>query len=105
MNPIKVYAEGAPEFARLQEAADIMTKRSPLGRTYYVGDCYFDYGQNWMWTTILCAGGEFWDSYQALNPLHQRMILMDDDISATVDAIFADKFCPDRLPAGKRQTA
>lgn len=88
---IKVFNADSPEYARLQAAAELMTKRSPLGYHYHVGDTYFDFGQNWVWTTILCDGG-----YQALYPRDQERIITGD-IDAAVTAVFADKYCPDHI--------
>lgn len=92
---IRTYSNDSPEYARLKAAADIMTARSPKGYHYYVGDTYFDYGQEWVWTTILCDGGE-WGGYQALCPANQERILTGD-INAAVAAVFAGKYCPDRI--------
>ena len=92
---IRTYSNDSPEYARLKAAADIMTARSPKGYHYYVGDTYFDYGQEWVWTTILCDGGE-WGGYQALCPANQERILTGD-IDAAVAAVFAGKYCPDRV--------
>ena len=42
------------EFKNLKRVADILTTMSDDEEIQYVvRDCYFDYGQNWMWTTIL----------------------------------------------------
>lgn len=91
---IKTFSNDSPEFARLQRAADMLTEQSPRGYHYYVADTYFDFGQNWIWTTILCDGGE-WGGYQALNPAEQAQIITGS-IEEAIKAVFADKYCPDR---------
>lgn len=92
---IRTYSNESPEFARLQRAADIMTARSPKGYHYYVSDTYFDFGQDWIWTTILCDGGMF-GGYQALTPAEQERIITGN-IEDAVDAVFAGKYCPDHI--------
>ena len=97
MNTIKIYNPGTPEHDRLTKAAEIMTARSPRGYKYRVGVTYFDYGQGWEWTTILCdAAGDNLGGYQALNPREHEEILTGD-IEAAVASVFADKYCPDRI--------
>lgn len=99
MSSIKRYEPGSPEYQNLARAAALMTGKSPRGYHYTVGDCYFDFGQGWVWTTILSDGGE-WGGYQALNPREQEMIVLASsvaEIEAVVDEVFADKYCPDRI--------
>lgn len=95
---IKIFEHGSEAREKLNRAAHILTGLSPKGYRYYVGETYFDFGQDWKWTTILCKGGEFGD-YQALSPAEQeRIILADVPELATVAAdVLAGKFCPDRL--------
>ena len=92
---IKTFSNDSPEFARLQRAADLMTARSPKGYHYYVADTYFDFSQNWVWTTILSDGGE-WGGYQALCPRDQEAIITGD-IEEAVARVFADEYCPDHI--------
>ena len=96
---ISVFDKGSEEYERLQLAALMLTNRSPNGRTYYVGETYFDYGQGWKWTTILCHSGGTWGDYQALYPSAQDEIILAskiDELVAIVEGILADKHCPDR---------
>ena len=86
----------------LRRAAHILTGLSPLGYEYRVGETYFDYGQNWKWTTILChcTGNGFTDTYQALSPAAQEEIIMARDGAALVEAcerVLSGKFCPDKI--------
>ena len=97
-NSIKIYEPGTPECDRLIMAAALMTAKSPKHYQYYVDVTYFDFGLNWEWTTIICKGDDF--SFQALNPAEHEAIVdafAADTIIETVDAVFADKFCPDRI--------
>lgn len=95
---IKTFNSDSNEYKALDKAAQIMTERSPRGYKYYVGDTYFDYGQNWCWTTILSDGGE-WGSYQALCPRDQEAIITassQEALEKAIDRVFNDKYCPDK---------
>lgn len=97
-NYIKTFRNDSPEYSALNRAAQIMTERSPRGYHYYVGDTFFDYGQNWVWTTILSDGGN-WGGYQALCPRDQEAIIIaatPEALEAAIERIFADKYCPDK---------
>lgn len=94
---IKTYKLGDPEFENLYKLADILTRKSPNKYVYYVGDTYFDLGQNWMWTTVLCRGG--WSSYQALSPREQEEAILaksDAELEKIADSVLSDKYCPDK---------
>lgn len=98
---IKVYPKDSTEYNTLVKAAEIMTEMSPRGYQYRVGDCYFDFGQDWMWTTILCdgTGGNF-GGYQALYPRAHANIINaknNDELFDAIIQVFDDKYCPDRL--------
>lgn len=96
---IKRYDLNSPEFKNLMRAAHLFTGKSPNGYHYTVGDCYFDFGQNWVWTTVLSDGGDY-GGYQALTPREQEMIVLASsiaEIESVVDEVFADKYCPDRI--------
>lgn len=94
---IKTFKLGDPEFENLYKLADILTRKSPNKYVYYVGDTYFDLGQNWMWTTVLCRGN--WSSYQALNPREQEEAILansDAELEKIADSVLSDKYCPDK---------
>ena len=95
MSTIKIYNPGTTEYDNLRRAAALMTAMSPKGYTYRVGVTYFDFGQNWEWTTILTDGGE-WGGYQALCPRDHERIIMGD-IEGGVKAAMEDKHCPDHV--------
>lgn len=102
MDFIKRYASNTSEYDALRRASHILTGLSPNGWEYYVGETYFDYGQNWKWTTILChcTGNGFADTYQALSPAAQEEIITAGHGAALVEAcqrVLSGKFCPDRI--------
>ena len=74
---IAVFPEFSLEFERLVEVAMLLTKKSPKRFWYYVSETFFDYGQNWKWTTIMCTRGD--DTWQALNPREQEEIVFAND--------------------------
>lgn len=92
---IRTFEPDSHEYSRLKLAAAMMTVKSPCGYQYIVEDVYFDYGQDWVWTTITRNDPE-WGGVQALNPRQQEDIILADNIEAAVDAVFADKWCSDR---------
>ncbi len=102
---IKTYKLGDPEFENLYKLADILTKKSPNKYIYYVGDTYFDLGQNWMWTTVLCRGD--WSSYQALNPREQEEAILaksDAELEKVADEVLGDRYCPDSYKTYTKDT-
>ena len=78
-NAIKIFEKGTPERERLEQGAKMLTIASPNGTVYTVEDIYFDFGQNWMWTTII-ANTSKGDSYQALSPREQEDLLFSEDV-------------------------
>ena len=98
MNSIAVFKKGSREYELLDKLAMELTRKSPNHYKYYVDETYFDYGQGWMWTTVLCKSGKY--SYQALNPREQEEVLLSggscEEIAAIADEVLADKFCPDK---------
>lgn len=97
MSTIRQFAKGSEEYNRLNKMADILTENSPNGYRYYVNDCYFDLGQGWMWTTIICNKTDG-NSYQALSPVEQERIIYakDSELTSIAYDIFSSKYCPDK---------
>lgn len=95
---IRRYEPGTREYEKLEEAARLLTEKSPRGYRYYVGVTYSNFGYAWIWTTILCDGGGN-GGYQALMPHDQKAIFESDDLEAVVDEILGDKYCPDKVCA------
>lgn len=100
MDYIYIMPNGSQERKQLETAAAMLTLYSPCKYIYYVSETYFDYGQGWKWTTILCSKPDSrWGDYQALSPRNQEQIIEADSpekLAAAVSEVFSGKFCPDR---------
>jgi hypothetical protein len=62
------------------------------GKKYHVGETYFDYGQDWKWTTLLKDSD--YGSVQALTPAEQKMILSANtaqELGKAVDVVINRK--------------
>ena len=84
MNTIKVYKPEDIEYQRLVdfcEELNVKTKEENLPATFYVKNIYFDFGQNWMWTTICC---------NYLNPKQHEIIAMN--YITDLEEVFNDCF-------------
>ena len=103
MSFISTFKYHTPEREKLEAAAKMLTVFSPKKFTYYVDETYFDYGQDWKWTTILCEGNDYGsciNTWQALSPRQQENIIMADTPNAMADAVmgvFNGDFCVDKL--------
>lgn len=94
---IRTYSPDSDEYKKLTTAANVLTAVSPKGITYTVEDTYFDYGQRWMWTTLIAYDKTAsFGSYQALCPRDYEKILTTDDILATLSEIRTDKWWRDK---------
>ncbi len=71
------------EYAKLEAVAGMLTSFSPNNAVYEVEDVYFDYGQDWVWTTI-CRHG--YHDCQVLNPRQWETIIMASTIAEIIDA-------------------
>lgn len=86
---------GTKEYCKLESVANILQALSPNGAQYFVSDCFFDIGQNWVWTTIIRNG--FRDC-QILCPRDWERIITAEtpqDIADVVEAIRHDRFFGD----------
>ena len=77
---IAVYPVGTPKRTRLETAAELLNRTFPELGEFYVAQTYFDYGQRWMWTTILCRitdkkSYSYGESVQYLYPVDQHALL------------------------------
>ena len=71
---LNVFIEGSKEYQRLAAAA--ATIQSFTGKQCKIDMTYFDYGQNWTYTTILAESGlQVSKLYQVLNPKQQLNIV------------------------------
>lgn len=94
MSVIKVFSPDSIEYNRLAAAAAMMTAFSGGGIFYYVGKTYFDFGQDWKWTTILAEKKDsplMSKSWQAIYPAMQEKIIFTntpEDLAAVVSEYF-----------------
>ena len=85
---IKVFENGSDERAKLEKAAQLMNILHEEEGRHFVRETYFDYGQDWKWTTILCERpGSAWGAYQALCPADQEKILLATNGDELLDAV------------------
>lgn len=85
-----------PEFKKLVAVAKLLEAFSPNNAKYEVSDVYFDYGLNWMWTTI-CR--REYRECQVLCPRDWEMIMIAQtpaDLIYVVDLIRNDKYFGDK---------
>lgn len=94
-NLLKTYEYGTPEFERLSIAAQVLTAISPHKYKYRVEDTYFDFGQDWMWTTIIAYRPDG-ESYQALDPVRHVQILNSENLLWTLSEIIQNKYWLDK---------
>jgi len=90
------------EYRLLEELADKLTKLSPNGFKYWVGDTYLDYGSGWKWTTVLSedtVSPYFQSTYQAISPAEWLALMNGEDITYIAEHVLNDKYCPDRIKA------
>ena len=92
---LKVNSDG---YKNLEMVAAMLEYESPNNTIYTVQDVYFDYGQNWMWTTITSIGDK-WGGVQVLNPREWEDIMLADSLEELVKIvrdIRSDKFFGDK---------
>lgn len=90
---IKVFD---PDYTKLCAVAKVLEAFSPNNNTYLVEDVYFDYGQDWEWTTI-CRNG--YTSCQILSPRQWENILMSEspeELFKCIEDIRNDKYFNDK---------
>lgn len=82
---IKVYPQGTLERKRLGDFCTVL--HDITGGKFEVQDIYFDLGQDWWWTTIVCKD----QNYQILNPHQHNDIIKgyeDECIDEIVETYF-----------------
>ena len=73
---LRVFKPESEEYTRLQNFADELNNDARFQANYTVEDLYFDYGQNWMWTTIIAhKENERGGGWQALTPRNQERVV------------------------------
>lgn len=85
MNPTTINA-GTKEYKNLVAVARMLEAVSEKDRKYIVKDTYFDYGQNWMWTTIIREDRE-WGGIQILSPRQWESIIFVNNAKELAEAV------------------
>lgn len=83
-------------YRRLEMVAMALTFDSPNNARYEVEDCYLDFGQNWMWTTIVRHG---YKECQVLSPKEWDDIMLassSEELAKIVKEIENGKYFGDR---------
>ena len=89
---IRIYTPDEPEYKQLERACMILNATTKRNITYTVGVTWFDFGQNWSWTTILAHDPEsYFGDYQALCPRDYELILKSEDLLSAIQEIKSDK--------------
>ena len=73
----KLLPHGSEEFKRLLDARDKLVDMFENIKDIRVQDTYFDFGQNWMWTTLVAEENDG-DSWQMLSPREWGLLISDD---------------------------
>ena len=72
---LQLFPKDSKEYEKLQMAALSLNVLDARGTKYTVEDTYFDYGQDWKYTTLIANASDTSFSYQALTPRQQRALL------------------------------
>lgn len=83
---VKNYGEDKALYMRLETLADLLNcnaLEAGAKSHYWVDETYLDYGQDWMWTTILKDSD--WGSVQVLCPRDWKVLL--DPMANPADAV------------------
>ena len=86
MKNIAIWLKNTIEYKKLnlfKDFLDIIITQNNLPITVSIENTYFDFGQNWMWTTIIVTelnNNSCLNSYQLLYPArHERIVFGDED--------------------------
>lgn len=89
------------EYKNMQAVASLLTATSKNGYIYQVENVYFDYGQDWLWTTIVAydlTNNSFTSSWQVLTPAEWKDVVLADgmvELMNTVQEIKAGQWFND----------
>lgn len=98
MNP-RTVAVGSKEEKNLIAVAKVLEAISPNEYRYEVEETYFDYGQDWSWTTIITYNDEKGDSWQCLTPREWEYVVTAEtlaDLLVTAEQITSGKYWLDK---------
>ena len=86
MDYIKTFEKDSREYRRLEALAQVLNNYtvSRYGHTepIKVETVYFDFGQNWFWTTITCG-------YQVLCPREQEILISAPTVAEGIADVIA----------------
>ena len=86
-NP-RVIEEYTKEYTKLEAVAKMLEALSPNNVRYEVEETYFDYGQAWLWTTIIAYSPvTTFGSYQALTPREWERIINAENEYEIAEAV------------------
>lgn len=94
----RTIGRSTQEYKNLMAAAKLLEAVSESGYRYEVENCYFDYGQDWMWTTIIAYNDKeegVLSSWQAVNPKQWEEVIYCntvEDVANAVNEIRAGKY-------------
>ena len=94
----KVLEFGTIEYKNMELVAKMLEVDSVNNYTYIVADTYLDYGQNWMWTTIIRIKPDDYD-VQVLSPRDWQEIVSATSIPELLETekkIRSDKYFGDK---------
>lgn len=84
---IRVFPEDSMEYKRLKDFCTTLNKNSKR-TAYSVEETYFDYGQNWKWTTIIAhTKEERGGGYQALTPADQEKVITNTNVDEVLEHV------------------
>lgn len=88
MSIIERHAEGTQFYKNLKLASAMMEFADPESE-YVVEDTYFDYGQDWMWTTIIkrTPYSHWCNGVQILCPRDEDRILLADSLDEITEIV------------------
>lgn len=98
MTYIKQYEIGSKEYQNLVDMSQLLIDHSPNRYFYFVRDTFFDVGQGWKYTTILCED-KSGKVFQCLNPKQYGDVVNSTcslDLKRVLNDYLGGRFCPDR---------
>ena len=98
MNP-RTVPTGSKEEKNLTAVAKMLEAISPNDYRYEVEITYFDFGQQWTWTTIIAHNDENGDHWQAINPMEWEHVVTAEtlsDLAVIAEHITKGKYWLDR---------
>ena len=78
------------EYKNLQAVASMLTATSKNGYIYQVENVYLDFGQDWMWTTIVAYNlkdDSITGSWQVLSPAEWKDVVLADGAVELMNAV------------------